>query len=178
MLNKPYAVLCQFTSEGGRRCLADFVEVAVVYPAGRLDADSEGLVLLTDDGRLQQRIINPRHKLAKTYWAQVEGVPGEAALSSLRRGINLADGLTPPCGVRRIDEPPGLWVRLPPIRVRKAIPTVWLELVLKGGRNRQVRRITAAAGHPTLRLLRSALGPWRLDGLAPGKWREADVNQL
>lgn len=178
LLNKPYGVLCQFTSEGGRRCLADYVDVPGVYPAGRLDADSEGLVLLTDDGALQQRISNPRHKLAKTYWVQVEGEPTDGALAKLRRGPGLADGATLPCEARCISEPQGLWLRDPPIRVRKAIPTAWLELGLKEGRNRQVRRMTAAVGHPTLRLVRAAIGPWRLDGLAPGRWREAAVNQL
>ena len=178
LLNKPYAVLCQFTREAGRTCLADYVDVPAVYPAGRLDADSEGLVVLTDDGRLQQRISHPRHKLAKTYWVQVEGVPTDEAIASLRRGLDLADGTTLPCAARCIDEPPGLWPRVPPIRLRKAIPTAWLELVLKEGRNRQVRRMTAAAGYPTLRLVRAAIGPWRLDGLAPGRWREASVNQL
>jgi len=178
LLNKPYGVLCQFTSEGGRSCLADYVDVPGVYPAGRLDADSEGLVLLTDDGALQQRISNPRHKLGKTYWVQVEGEPTDAAIAKLRRGPDLADGATLPCEARCISEPPGLWPRVPPIRVRKAIPTTWLELGLKEGRNRQVRRMTAAVGYPTLRLVRAAIGPWRLDGLAPGRWRELAVNQL
>jgi 23S rRNA pseudouridine2457 synthase len=178
LLNKPYGVLCQFTSEGGRGCLADYVKVPGVYPAGRLDADSEGLVLLTDDGALQQRISNPRHKLAKTYWVQVEREPTDEAIANLRRGPDLADGATLPCHVRLISEPPGLWPRVPPIRVRKAIPTAWLELVLKEGRNRQVRRMTAAVGYPTLRLVRAAIGPWGLDGLAPGNWRALTVNQL
>jgi 23S rRNA pseudouridine2457 synthase len=179
LLNKPYGVLCQFTSEAGRSCLADYVKVADVYPAGRLDADSEGLVVLTDDGKLQQRISHPRHKLSKTYWAQVEGVPPAAALTMLQRGVNLPDGKTLPCAARLIDEPQGLWPRDPPIRIRKAIPTAWVELVLQEGRNRQVRRMTAAVGYPTLRLVRAAVGPWQLEeGLAPGKWRDAAVNQL
>jgi 23S rRNA pseudouridine2457 synthase len=170
--------LCQFTSEAGRACLADFVQVPGVYPAGRLDADSEGLVVLTDDGALQQRISRPRHKLAKTYWVQVEGVPTEQAIGALRGGVMLNDGKTLPCGVRSIGEPAGLWPRVPPIRVRQAIPTAWLELVLQEGRNRQVRRMTAAAGYPTLRLIRAAVGAWRIDGLAPGAWREGAVNRL
>jgi 23S rRNA pseudouridine2457 synthase len=178
LLNKPFGALCQFTSEAGRNCLAEYVKLPDVYPAGRLDADSEGLVVLTDDGKLQQRISHPRHKLAKTYWVQVEGEPDAAAIAMLRRGINLADGKTLPCQARRIDEPKDLWPRDPPIRVRKAIPTSWLELELVEGRNRQVRRMTAAAGYPTLRLVRAAIGPWRLDGLAPGQWRDAAVNRL
>jgi 23S rRNA pseudouridine2457 synthase len=178
LLNKPYGALCQFTSEAGRSCLADYVKLPGVYPAGRLDADSEGLVVLTDDGKLQQRISHPRHKLAKTYWVQVEGEPPDAAIASLRAGVQLADGKTLPCKARRVAEPQGLWPRVPPIRARKAIPTAWLELELMEGRNRQVRRMTAVVGYPTLRLVRAAIGPWRLDGLLPGAWREADVNRL
>ncbi len=178
LLNKPYGVLCQFTSEAGRACLADYVKIPGVYPAGRLDADSEGLVALTDDGALQQRISHPRHKLAKTYWAQVEGDPTNEAIAALRRGVVLADGPTQPCGAKRMGEPEGLWSREPPIRVRKVIPTTWLELSIKEGRNRQVRRMTAAVGYPTLRLVRAAIGPWHLDGLKSGSWREMDVNQL
>jgi 23S rRNA pseudouridine2457 synthase len=178
LLNKPYGTLCQFTREAGRTCLADYVDVPEVYPAGRLDADSEGLVVLTDDGVLQQRISHPRHKLAKTYWVQVEGDPQEEALARLRGGLQLADGPTLPCEARRIAEPAGLWPRTPPIRIRKAIPTAWLELRLKEGRNRQVRRMTAVVGLPTLRLVRAAIGPWSLDGLGSGEWRSADVNQL
>jgi 23S rRNA pseudouridine2457 synthase len=172
LLNKPYGVLCQFSPAEGRRTLKDFVPVPAVYPAGRLDADSEGLVLLTDDGRLQAAIANPRHKLEKGYWVQVEGTPTDAALERLRVGLELPDGPTRPAAARTIPEPPGLWERDPPIRVRKAIPTAWLELGLTEGRNRQVRRMTAAVGLPTLRLVRFRAGPWRLEGLAPGQWRE------
>jgi 23S rRNA pseudouridine2457 synthase len=172
LFNKPYGVLCQFTGEGARRTLGDFIDVPRVYAAGRLDADSEGLLVLTDDGRLQAAIADPRHRLEKGYWAQVEGVPTAAALEALRRGVTLRDGPTRPAGARTIPEPAGLWPRDPPIRVRKAIPTAWLELALREGRNRQVRRMTAAVGLPTLRLVRFRVGPWRLDGLAPGAWRE------
>ncbi len=176
-LHKPYGALCQFTAEAGRPCLADFVPVPGVYPAGRLDADSEGLVLLTDDGPLQARIADPRHKLAKTYWVQVEGEPDEAALGALRRGVALNDGHTRPAEARRIDAP-ALPERVPPIRVRRHIPTAWLELVLREGRNRQVRRMTAKVGFPTLRLVRVGIGPYALDGLAPGEWRRADPRLL
>jgi 23S rRNA pseudouridine2457 synthase len=172
-LNKPYGVLCRFSSAAGRASLAEFVAVPGVYPAGRLDADSEGLVLLTDDGALQARIADPRHKLEKTYYVQVEGEPDASPLERLRRGVDLGDGRTRPCRARSV-APPDLWPRDPPIRVRKAIPTAWLELVLREGRNRQVRRMTAAVGHPTLRLVRTRIGPWSLDGLAPGAWRVLD----
>lgn len=177
-LNKPFDVLCQFTDPGGRRTLADFVRVPGVYAAGRLDRDSEGLLLLTDDGRLAQRIADPRFKLAKTYWAQVEGAPDETALARLRAGVELNDGPTLPAGAHRIDEPPGLWPRTPPIRFRAAIPTHWIELVLREGRNRQVRRMTAAVGLPTLRLVRAAIGAVALDGLQPGQSREVDPRAL
>jgi 23S rRNA pseudouridine2457 synthase len=175
LFNKPYGVLCQFTGEGARRTLADYVDVPGVYVAGRLDADSEGLLVLTDDGRLQAAIADPRHRLEKGYWAQVEGVPTEAALEALRRGVALRDGPTRPARVRAIPEPAALWPRDPPIRVRQAIPTAWLELALREGRNRQVRRMTASVGLPTLRLVRFRVGPWRLDGLAPGAWREVSA---
>ncbi|MDO4906170.1 MAG: pseudouridine synthase [Lautropia sp.] len=170
-LNKPFHVLCQFTdrSEPPRRTLAGFGLPADVYPAGRLDYDSEGLLLLTDDGRLALRLTNPRHKAPKTYWVQVEGVPDEARVSRLRRGVLLKDGPTLPAKVRQI-EPPALWQRDPPVRFRKTVPDAWLEIVLREGRNRQVRRMTAAVGLPTLRLVRVAIGPYRLDGLAPGRW--------
>lgn len=173
LLNKPYGVLCQFTSADGRATLKDYVPVPGVYAAGRLDADSEGLVVLTDDGAMQARISHPRHKMAKTYWAQVEGVPDEAALAHLRRGVDLGDFITKPCQARLIAEPEGLWPRDPPIRYRAAIPTTWIELVLTEGKNRQVRRMTAKAGFPTLRLVRWAVGTWNLTGLAPGQWRDA-----
>jgi 23S rRNA pseudouridine2457 synthase len=178
LFNKPFNVLCQFTDRAGRRTLADFVKVPGVYPAGRLDYDSEGLVLLTDDGRLQARIADPRHGLEKTYWAQVEGVPGAGAIERLRRGVRLSDGATRPARVRLLAAPPALWERHPPIRSRKSVPTAWIEIKLREGRNRQVRRMTAAVGHPTLRLVRVAVGPFRLDGLGPGQWREADPSPL
>ena len=169
--NTPFNVLCQFTDATGRRTLADFVTVKGVYPAGRLDYDSEGLLLLTDDGKLQKRIADPRDRTKKTYLAQVEGIPDAKALALLRRGVKLKDGVTAPAGARPIDEPDWLWPREPPIRYRRNIPTAWLELTLTEGRNRQVRRMTAAAGHPTLRLVRAAIGAWSLDGLRPGEWR-------
>lgn len=178
LFNKPYLTLCQFSRDGDRPCLADFIDVPGVYPAGRLDADSEGLLVLTDDGRLQHRIAHPRHGLSKTYWAQVEGTPDEAQLAQLRAGVDLGEYITRPAQVRQIAEPAGLWPRQPPIRERKAIPTAWLELRLKEGRNRQVRRMTARVGLPTLRLIRAAVGPWSIDGLAPGTWRRANAADL
>ena len=176
--NKPYGVLSQFTPEGRWRGLKDFIDVAGVYVAGRLDADSEGLLLLTSDGALQARIAEPRFKLEKTYWAQVEGVPGEAALEALRRGVQLNDGPTRPARVRLMVPPLELWSREPPIRHRLASPTAWLQLVITEGRNRQVRRMTATVGHPCLRLVRAAIGPYTLDGLAPGAYAEADSSAL
>ena len=173
LFNKPYDVLTQFTGgESGRATLKSFIDVPGVYAAGRLDRDSEGLLVLTDSGPLIKRISDPGHKLAKTYWVQVEGSPTEAALERLRRGVMLKDGVTLPAGVRAMAEPAGLWPRDPPIRRRAAIPTAWIELVLREGRNRQVRRMTAAVGFPTLRLIRWAVGDWTLEGLAPGAWRE------
>jgi 23S rRNA pseudouridine2457 synthase len=173
--NKPYGVLSQFTAEGAWRGLKDFIDLPGVYVAGRLDADSEGLLLLTNDGQLQARIADPRFKMAKTYWVQVEGVPDEAALTALRQGVALKDGMTRPARARLLGTPAGLWEREPPIRTRKAIPTAWIELVIKEGRNRQVRRMTAAVGFPTLRLIRTAIGPYTLDGLLPGTWRQASA---
>ena len=174
LFNKPYGVLSQFTPEGKWRALDEFIPVKDVYVAGRLDADSEGLLILTDDGKLQAQIADPKHKLEKTYWVQVEGIPDEAALDRLRAGIALADFTAQPAKVRRIDEPAGLWPRDPPIRYRAAIPTSWLEIRISEGKNRQVRRMTAAIGYPTLRLIRAAIGAATLDGLAPGKWRQID----
>ena len=172
--NKPFDVLSQFTDRThdgpARRTLADFIAEPGLYPAGRLDRDSEGLMLLTDDGALQARISDPRHKLAKTYLVQVEGLPDAAALGALCRGVTLKDGPTLPAAARRIDPPEGLWPRQPPIRVRLTVPDAWIELTLREGRNRQVRRMTAAVGHPTLRLIRWRIGDWTLDGLAPGRW--------
>ncbi len=174
LFNKPYGVICQFRADGLHPTLKGFIPHAGVYPAGRLDADSEGLVILTDDGRLTHRITDPRHKLPKTYWVQVEGIPDATALQRLRQGIDLGDFITRPAHARPMDEPAGLWPRDPPIRFRKTVPTAWIELVIREGKNRQVRRMTAAVGHPTLRLIRWAVGPWTLEGLAPGQWREAE----
>jgi 23S rRNA pseudouridine2457 synthase len=173
--NKPFGVICKFRPEPGRRTLADYISVANVYPAGRLDSDSEGLLLLTDDGALQARIANPRHKLPKVYWAQVEGAPTEAALAQLCNGVDLGDFKTEPVGARLIDEPANLWSRDPPIRFRARIPTAWLELTLREGKNRQVRRMTARVGFPTLRLVRAAIGRVSVHDLAPAAWREIDA---
>jgi 23S rRNA pseudouridine2457 synthase len=167
-------VLCQFTGDGARPTLANFIDVPDVYPAGRLDADSEGLLLLTDYGPWQAHIADPKHRLVKTYWAQVEGIPDDEALHHLARGVMLRDGMTKPAEVKRMNEPPNLWPRVPPIRFRAAIPTVWLELRLTEGKNRQVRRMTASVGHPTLRLIRAQIGAWTLAGLAPGQWQAID----
>ncbi|EDM81403.1 16S rRNA uridine-516 pseudouridylate synthase and related pseudouridylate synthase [Plesiocystis pacifica SIR-1] len=170
LFNKPCGVLSQFTAQDGQRTLAEFIDQPGVYAAGRLDKDSEGLLVLTDDGALQHRIASPRHASVKRYWAQVEGTPTNAALDALREGVELKDGWTRPAGARRLDAPP-LWPRDPPIRERKSIPTAWIELSLSEGRNRQVRRMTAAVGFPTLRLVRWSVGPWDLEGLAPGELR-------
>jgi 23S rRNA pseudouridine2457 synthase len=173
--NKPYGVLSQFTPEGRWRGLKDFIDIPDVYVAGRLDADSEGLLLLTNDGPLQARISHPRHKMEKNYWVQVEGIPSEAALAALRQGVQLNDGPTRPALAHLMPEPQGIWPRHPPVRFRQAIPTQWIALTIAEGRNRQVRRMTAAVGHPTLRLIRAAIGPYVLADLAPGMWREAAV---
>lgn len=176
LFNKPYGVICQFSRDGLPPTLADYIEFPGVYPAGRLDTDSEGLLLLTDDGKLQHRVTDPKHKLPKTYWVQVEGVPGEDALAQLRLGVLLKDGMTLPAEARLMDEPAALWQRDPPIRFRRNIPASWLALTIREGRNRQVRRMTAAVGFPTLRLIRCRIGNWSLEGLAPGRWREENIN--
>lgn len=175
VLNKPYGVLCQFTDDDGRPTLADYVPVEDVYAAGRLDRDSEGLVLLTNDGRLQHQLSDPHHKIRKTYWVQVENIPSNETLSRLRNGVIIREQKTRPAGVRLITEP-DLWPRDPPIRFRKNIPTRWLEIKLTEGRNRQVRRMTAAVGLPTLRLVRVAIGDWHLHDLSPGQWRDVAAN--
>ena len=180
LFNKPFDVLCQFTDEGGatkRPTLADFIDLPGVYPAGRLDRDSEGLLLLTDDGRLQARIADPKFKMTKTYLVQVEGDIAETSLASLCEGVCLKDGLTLPAKAERIAEP-ALWPRDPPVRFRKSVPDCWIELTIREGRNRQVRRMTAAIGHPTLRLVRWRIGDWTLEGLQPGEWREEAVEAL
>jgi 23S rRNA pseudouridine2457 synthase len=177
LFNKPYGVLSQFTDRGAeaaRATLSEYVDVPGVYPAGRLDRDSEGLLLLTDDGRLQARIADPWFKLPKTYLVQVEGEPDAASLEALRRGVQLKDGMTRPAQAERITAP-SLWPRDPPVRFRKSVPDCWLRLTIREGRNRQVRRMTAAVGFPTLRLVRWSIGGWSVEGLQPGEWREADT---
>jgi len=175
LFNKPFDVLSQFTDDNGRRTLAEFIPVKEVYVAGRLDRDSEGLLLLTDDGRLQHQISHPQQKQPKIYWAQVEGEISETALQQLRQGLQLKDGLTRPAQAEQIEPPAHLWPRQPPIRERKSIPTNWLQLTLTEGRNRQVRRMTAAVGLPTLRLVRAQIGDWTLENLPLGSWREISV---
>ncbi|WP_370228648.1 pseudouridine synthase [Cognatishimia sp.] len=174
LFNKPFDVLSQFTDKGTegstRRTLSEFIDVPGVYAAGRLDRDSEGLLVLTDSGKLQNRIANPKNKMSKCYWVQVEGIPTDDALQDLRQGVDLKDGKTRPAKVRRMDAPAGLWPRTPPIRVRKSVPDCWIELTISEGRNRQVRRMTAAVGHPTLRLIRYRVGSWTLDGIDSGNW--------
>lgn len=177
LLNKPFNVLSQFTDGDGRQTLAGFVTTSGVYPAGRLDRDSEGLLLLTDDGQWQAKISSPKFKLEKTYWVQVEGVPDEAALQQLRAGVTLKDGKTKPAAAQLISAPE-VWPRDPPIRERQSIPTQWLELKIREGKNRQVRRMTAAVGYPTLRLVRSQIGEWALDDLQPGEYRELELPTL
>jgi 23S rRNA pseudouridine2457 synthase len=176
-LNKPYLVHCKFTDDEGRPTLAQFGLPPRVYVAGRLDHDSEGLLLLTDDGKLNQRLTDPRWKAPKTYCVQIEGVADEDRLAKLRAGVLLKDGMTLPADARAIDEPAWLWSRTPPIRFRKTVPDGWIELAIREGRNRQVRRMTAAVGLPTLRLIRTAIGPYAVDGLLPGQWREVSVRE-
>ncbi len=178
LLNKPFQVLTRFKTDDGRATLADYISAPGFHPAGRLDHDSEGLLLLTDHGPLQAQLSDPKWKVAKTYFVQVEGEPDSNAIQTLQRGVQLNDGPTRPAEVARIDEPSWLWARNPPIRYRKAIPTAWLQLSIKEGRNRQVRRMTAAVGHPTLRLIRWSVGPWTIEGLQPGEWREATQQEL
>ena len=177
LFNKPFNVLSQFTDAGtvgsARKTLSEFIDVPGVYAAGRLDKDSEGLLVLTDDGRLQHRISDPKHKTEKTYWVQVEGEPTDEVLEKLRRGIKLKDGMTAPADVHQIEEPANLWPRDPPVRFRKTVPDSWLEITISEGRNRQVRRMTAAIGHPTLRLIRYRVGTWTIDGIANGTWQHA-----
>ena len=176
VFNKPYGVLSQFTQEGRWRALAEFIALPGVYPAGRLDADSEGLLLLTDDGNLQHRLAHPRHKADKVYWAQVEGDVDAATLVSLAAGVDLGEYRTLPCQARKMAEPEGLWPRDPPIRFRKNVPDSWIELILREGKNRQVRKMCAAVGFPVLRLIRARIGPYRLDGLSPGQFRVIDAD--
>lgn len=175
--NKPYDVLTQFSDTDDRATLKDYIDVRDVYPAGRLDRDSEGLVLLTDDGLLQHHISDPRHKLSKTYWVQVENIPNTVALEQLQQGVQLKDGITHPAKARLIAQPE-VWERNPPVRARQSIPTQWLELQINEGKNRQVRRMTAATGHPTLRLIRVAIGPWQINALQPGQWREVNFQSV
>ena len=175
LLNKPFDVLCQFTDDDKRSTLADFVDIKHVYPAGRLDKDSEGLLLLTDDGALQHRIAHPKQKLAKVYWVQVDNEITDQAIKSLSEGVQLKDGVTRPAKVKRIPPPKNLWKRSPPIRVRQSIPTSWIEIAITEGKNRQVRRMTAAVGFPTLRLIRHRIGDWRLQDLQPGEYQRLHI---
>lgn len=175
LFNKPYGVICQFSADGMHPTLKDYLQIPGIYAAGRLDTDSEGLLLLTDDGLLQSRITDPRHKWPKTYWVQVDGIPDENALNQLQQGVNLGDFITLPAQVRLMDEPENLWPREPPVRFRKNIPTQWLELVIREGKNRQVRRMTAKVGFPTLRLIRAAIGPYQLGNLQPGEFLQKPI---
>ena len=178
LFNKPYGVICQFSPSAGKKTLKDFVPIPDIYPAGRLDTDSEGLLILTDDGALQNTISHPARKWSKSYWAQVENVPDEAALAKLRKGVDLGDFVTAPAIVNPIAEPPGLWARTPPIRVRQSIPTSWLDIEIAEGKNRQIRRMTAAAGFPTLRLIRHRVGHWTLAGLDSGQYRLLAASEM
>jgi 23S rRNA pseudouridine2457 synthase len=172
LFNKPHGVLSQFTDHKGRQVLGDYVPVPGIYPAGRLDRDSEGLLVLTSDGKLQAKIADPEYQMSKAYWVQLEGVPSDEAIKQLQAGVELRDGVTRPAKLQLIDPPKQLWERNPPVRFRKHIPTQWMKITLKEGRNRQVRRMTAAVGHPTLRLIRYRVGSWTIDGLASGEWRQ------
>lgn len=176
LFNKPFNVLSQFTDKSSlgstRQTLSNYITVPNVYAAGRLDKDSEGLLVLTDNGKLQAKISNPKHKMAKTYWVQVEGIPDSAAIGKLQNGLRLNDGMTAPAKVQAISEPANLWPRTPPVRFRKSVPDSWLEITISEGRNRQVRRMTAAVGHPTLRLIRYRIGSWSIDGLKTGEWQQ------
>jgi 23S rRNA pseudouridine2457 synthase len=177
LFNKPYGVISQFSDDGLHPPLKGFIPLPGFYPAGRLDTDSEGLLILTDDGAWQHRLSHPRHKLPKTYWVQVEGIPSNSALAALRHGVDLGDFISRPAKARIMEEPVNLWQRTPPIRARKTIPTCWIELVIQEGKNRQVRRMTAMVGYPTLRLIRYAIGNWRIDGLAPGEWQIIEAHK-
>lgn len=172
LFNKPYGVICQFSPDENHPSLAEFIPIKEIYPAGRLDHDSEGLLVLTDDGALQNKITHPKNKMKKTYWAQVDGDILDDAIKQLEKGIELKDGLTKPAKVKKIKEPKNLWPRNPPIRYRKNTPTSWIELTIQEGRNRQIRRMTAAAGFPTLRLIRTKIGKWSLKNLKPGEYQE------
>lgn len=176
LFNKPFDVLCQFTDDDRRSTLADYIDIKNVYPAGRLDKESEGLLLLTDDGALQHRIAHPKQKLAKVYWVQVDNEISDQAIKHLIRGVQLKDGVTRPAKVKRISQPRNLWERTPPIRVRKSIPTSWIEIAITEGKNRQIRRMTAAVGYPTLRLIRHRIGDWSLKDLQPGEYQRLDVS--
>lgn len=178
LFNKPYGVICQFSPDGRHPTLKDYLPIPGIYAAGRLDTDSEGLLILTDDGALQHRLAHPAHKLPKTYWVQVEGIPDSSALKVLERGVDLGDFVTRPAQARLIPEPADIWPRSPPIRARKHIPAAWIELIITEGKNRQVRRMTAKIGHPTLRLIRSRIGPFSLHGLLPGAYRAAAPEEI